>query len=776
MLVLFAAAASAVLLAAYGVRVAVLGRYRHERARREPGSFFLGRFLIEFGYWCFSPLERAALALGITPNQLTVASLGCSIAGAAAFAVGRPEAGGGLVILCAILDALDGMVARSRGTASEAGELIDAAVDRYAEIATFAGIAAYYRTYPLGFWLAIVSLGGALLVSYARAKGEINGIDARMGAMNRGERAMYIGIAGLLSPLFAHVVEPGAIHPAYHLLLVTLALVAVVANVTALRRFLYIHRELRKRDELPAASGAGDPLTGWMGRAWTASAIATVVDYGTFTVLVELASVYTGTSRALGALLGAITNFTVNKVWTFRTQGDSVWHEVPRYAAISLTSLLLNTLGVVLLTDGLHWNPLVAAGLVGVLVAVGWNLPLHRYFVFRHGTHRSRPGLALIGAVASASAAVAVLFVAYGMPFAEESVHGFSTQADDSGKVTQTSYLPKLLPEAFYSESYSFLFQADDGSFARVQFLVSNAGLEGHGGAAARAVLVTPGGKTIEDAEAFESGQWRVLREGAIEMGANSLTMGPDASHHLHFAGKKLVFDATVTPQTKALRPGGGRVTFDAGGRAVFDQTIFALRSKFDGTVWSSDRGGRRLRGDCYADTSYSTVPAYKSASLWYRMEAFDESDDGAAALAVLIPPQGSRAPAQGWLYTTKGDHPEVRSSEVKLSFEQPRRETGGRFEYDVPQRVQAVALGARGEKITVSIEAKRLLYKEDVLGEMGPLSRFLVSIMAAPMTYTYENHYELRIDRPGAPVERRAGTAVSEFAYANAPKQIAQF
>jgi len=43
------------------------------------------------------------------------------------------------------------MVARARGTASDAGELIDAAVDRYAEIATFAGIAAFYRTYPPGF-------------------------------------------------------------------------------------------------------------------------------------------------------------------------------------------------------------------------------------------------------------------------------------------------------------------------------------------------------------------------------------------------------------------------------------------------------------------------------------------------------------------------------------------------------------------------------------------------------------------------------------------------
>jgi len=42
----------------------MLGRFEHERASKEPGSFFLGRFLIEFGYWCFSPLERGALAMG----------------------------------------------------------------------------------------------------------------------------------------------------------------------------------------------------------------------------------------------------------------------------------------------------------------------------------------------------------------------------------------------------------------------------------------------------------------------------------------------------------------------------------------------------------------------------------------------------------------------------------------------------------------------------------------------------------------------------------------
>ena len=36
-----------------------------------------------------------------------------------------------------------------------------------------------------------------------------------------------------------------------------------------------------------------------------------------------------------------------------------------------------------LLADGLKWNPAIARIFVGVVVALAWNLPLHRWFVFR---------------------------------------------------------------------------------------------------------------------------------------------------------------------------------------------------------------------------------------------------------------------------------------------------------------------------------------------------------------------------------------------------------
>ena len=788
-------------LGAYGVRVALRGRYVHDRAKKEPGSVFLGRFLIEFGYWMFAALEKWAHALKLTPNQLTAGSMAAAIGGAFAFALGKPAIGGLLVLVCAVLDALDGMVARSRGTASDSGELIDAAVDRYAEIATFAGIAAWYRSYPLGFWLALTSLGGALLVSYARAKGEISGIDARMGSMNRGERALYVGLAGMVAPDFAVFLEPGAARPIFHVLLVTLGLIALMANVTAVRRFVFIYQELRRREAakgappgptpeqeakaLEAAEAAGAPA-GWFGRAWIASAAATLVDYGAFIVLVEGFAIFNGTATAIGAFGGAITNFTINKLWTFRTHQTPMSVEVPRYAAISLTSLLFNTAGVVLLADGLKWNPVVARILVGLIVSVAWNMPLHRWFVFRGNAGKRRPGWSILGAATSALASIAVLSMAYGVPFADERVHGFSMSLPDAATVTQKSFLPKLRQEAFYSESYSFLFAGEDGSFAKVQFLVSNAGLQGHGKAAVRAVVVSPDGTTTEDADTFDAEGWSVKPEGAIEMGSHRLTMGPDASHHVHFGGRKLVIDATVLPETQALRPGGGQIVFDPSGHALFDQTIFALRSRYEGTVWSADRGAKRARGYCYADTSYSTVPSYKSASLWFRMAAFDEPQarpEGSrsavaaaeealtTALAVLFPPEGSRVPEQGWLYATRAGRTEVRSSEVKLTFENPRRETGGNFEYEVPQKITAHAKGAGGESVTVVLEAKRLLYKQDVLAELSPVSRFLLSAVAAPMAYTYENRVVVTIERAGQPTIERTGVAITEFAYANRPR-----
>ena len=54
------------LVGVYGVRVLFKGRYQHDRAKKEPGSVFLGRWFIELGYWYFHPMERLMMRLGVT--------------------------------------------------------------------------------------------------------------------------------------------------------------------------------------------------------------------------------------------------------------------------------------------------------------------------------------------------------------------------------------------------------------------------------------------------------------------------------------------------------------------------------------------------------------------------------------------------------------------------------------------------------------------------------------------------------------------------------------
>ena len=53
--------------------------------------------------------------------------------------------GATLAVLAAFGDIIDGLLARKMGLSSDAGELVDAAVDCYGEMFFFGGLVYYYR-------------------------------------------------------------------------------------------------------------------------------------------------------------------------------------------------------------------------------------------------------------------------------------------------------------------------------------------------------------------------------------------------------------------------------------------------------------------------------------------------------------------------------------------------------------------------------------------------------------------------------------------------------
>jgi putative flippase GtrA len=109
---------------------------------------------------------------------------------------------------------------------------------------------------------------------------------------------------------------------------------------------------------------------------------ATLVD---FTVMITC--VRSGLSpvagTAIGAACGAVTNFTLGRLWIFPSPApDRADRQAVRYAVVSLSSLGLNTLGELGVHNGLHVQYVVARMLVSAAVSLGWNYPLQRGWVF----------------------------------------------------------------------------------------------------------------------------------------------------------------------------------------------------------------------------------------------------------------------------------------------------------------------------------------------------------------------------------------------------------
>jgi CDP-diacylglycerol--glycerol-3-phosphate 3-phosphatidyltransferase len=232
---------------AFAVMSALRGRPRSARVEKAGGSVLLSKYSMEYGLWVLGPVTRTAIRLKIHPDAFSWASLVLQLASALFIAGGSFGLGASLLILGAACDAADGAVARGRAMASDAGEVLDAAVDRWAEMAVFFGFAWYYRSLWLGFLLAVGACAGAVMVSYTRAKAEAYGIDATRGLMQRHERAVWVALATLGSSVWEAWRPTPAGEFAFHTpVLVALGVIAALANWTAWLRLRSTRQELRK--------------------------------------------------------------------------------------------------------------------------------------------------------------------------------------------------------------------------------------------------------------------------------------------------------------------------------------------------------------------------------------------------------------------------------------------------------------------------------------------------------------------------------------------------
>jgi CDP-diacylglycerol--glycerol-3-phosphate 3-phosphatidyltransferase len=136
----------------------------------------------------------------VTADEVTVVGILFAIATSVVIGLGYLYVGIVVLTIGGLMDALDGVVAKSAGATSVRGAFFDSVADRISDAFIFGGVAWYLleRSDPRAAILPVAILAVSGVISYTRAKAESLGLSARGGLMERAERLIFLGAALLL--------------------------------------------------------------------------------------------------------------------------------------------------------------------------------------------------------------------------------------------------------------------------------------------------------------------------------------------------------------------------------------------------------------------------------------------------------------------------------------------------------------------------------------------------------------------------------------------------
>ncbi|MEU5696552.1 phosphatidylinositol phosphate synthase [Actinosynnema sp. NPDC020468] len=184
------------------------------------------------------PIGAWLLRSGLTPNTVTVLGTVCSVAASLWFIPrGQLFLGAAVVTAFLLFDLIDGAMARAQGGGTKFGAVLDASCDRIADGALFGAIAWWaFDAGEKGLAVAtLVSLVGAQVTSYVKARAEASGLTADVGIAERADRFIValvgIGIGDLGVP---------------YITAVALYVLPVLIVVTVVQRLLAVHRSAKE--------------------------------------------------------------------------------------------------------------------------------------------------------------------------------------------------------------------------------------------------------------------------------------------------------------------------------------------------------------------------------------------------------------------------------------------------------------------------------------------------------------------------------------------------
>ncbi len=161
-----------------------------------------------------SPVVDFLSARGIHPNLITLAGFLLVALGSVALYYKLFVVAFILLSAGALLDAVDGALARRMDVASELGAFLDSTIDRFSDSLPFLALGVMYagEGEPAGVCLSFLALIGSYSVSYTRARAEALGVFGIGGFFERAERwiVLLLGVILNLVPLALLIIAVGS--------------------------------------------------------------------------------------------------------------------------------------------------------------------------------------------------------------------------------------------------------------------------------------------------------------------------------------------------------------------------------------------------------------------------------------------------------------------------------------------------------------------------------------------------------------------------------------
>jgi len=118
-------------------------------------------------------------------------------------------------------------------------------------------------------------------------------------------------------------------------------------------------------------------------RAQLSAFIGGLSDFGIYTFCYTVLKFTAPFSNVVSGSLGAIVNFTINRYWSFGNTEKSIGSQLWKFIIVVVGSITLKSLGIHVLVDIWHLHFLPSKLIVEIIVSLGFNYTLQRFWVFK---------------------------------------------------------------------------------------------------------------------------------------------------------------------------------------------------------------------------------------------------------------------------------------------------------------------------------------------------------------------------------------------------------